>query len=353
MPVTNSPSPARSKLRQRRLKTPAGVTLLESVIAIGVLLVGVVGTLVLVNTTIKLGRVNQDRIAAQNLAREGMELVYSLRNSATYANLHDATTTWDSYLFNPRLIGGQIYVDKYDLGAITSTGDCKQRCDNNLGHCTTESDLDTFAEASRQCDIEAFASHFELAGWNLPQGCALEDNSTHPLFTALAPSYCDYNGSGGIKPDLSDLSRFISDILLNSYHDTFGYPVLSIDSTASSAKLDFYAPGGDTVDANDVWINDRAKVYERNGIFVQNVLTNDPASVLTKFYRTVHAQLVCRNAAGVEDVVPKGSTNNCSLQFGANATKIGVFVTSEVRWPTSTSSTSEKYEVFMYNWLQV
>jgi len=35
------------------------------------------------------------------------------------------------------------------------------------------------------------------------------------------------------------------------------------------------------------------------------------------------------------------------------ATKIGVLATSEVRWPTPTSSTKVSYQEYLYNWISL
>ncbi len=340
-----------------RTKTLPGSTLLESVIAIGVLLVGVVGTLTLVNTTIKLGRVNQDRIVAQNLAREGMELVYSLRNSATYVNLRDPDTTWDSYLRATRLVSTSKndYLARYNLGVIES-GECKQRCGaGNLNpHCATNPTDEDISQDGLQCDITAFSKKFEnFSDWLIPPGCEdVPSGIPATLGLTNAPDECDYDGQGN-GLDLSDLSRFVSDVFESSFTYTFGYPSISTDNLGTDAQLEFYDSGTATVDDVSVWADSRANVHEHDGVFVQNPpAAVDAVDTPTKFYRTVHARLVCKDAAGVENVLLKDSADSCTEAYPGSQ-KVGVFVTSEVRWPTHTSSTKVKYETFLYNWLQV
>lgn len=56
-------------------------TLLELIIAIGVILISTVSAATLIVTTIVSGRVSQTRVEAANLAREGIEVVRGMRDS--------------------------------------------------------------------------------------------------------------------------------------------------------------------------------------------------------------------------------------------------------------------------------
>ena len=149
-------------------KLPVGQTLLEAVIAIGVLLTGVVGSLVLITTTINLGRRNEDRIVAQNLAQEGLELVYALRSDASLAKVQMSSITWDQYLYRNILkIGNKdYYLASYDLGTYNSaTGVCQQTCDGTTTtNCTNKIVSDTSDEnivnsEYVNCDIQAFSMY--------------------------------------------------------------------------------------------------------------------------------------------------------------------------------------------------
>jgi hypothetical protein len=61
-------------------KNQKGQSLLELIVAIGVIVTGVLGTLTLVIATIQAGKEGSNRIIAQNLAREGIEIVRSIRD---------------------------------------------------------------------------------------------------------------------------------------------------------------------------------------------------------------------------------------------------------------------------------
>lgn len=56
-------------------------TLLEAVLAIGVILVSVFASTTLIITTISAGQSSEDKIVAGNLAREGIEIVRGIRDS--------------------------------------------------------------------------------------------------------------------------------------------------------------------------------------------------------------------------------------------------------------------------------
>lgn len=68
----------------RFMKTQAGFTLLETIVAISVLMLGVVGPLSLIQRNLKASRSASDRLVASFLAQEGIEAVRSViaNNSA-------------------------------------------------------------------------------------------------------------------------------------------------------------------------------------------------------------------------------------------------------------------------------
>ncbi len=85
----------------------SGQTFLEMVIAIGVIIAAVVGSMTLIVSTITAGRVTQSRVEAANFAREGIEIVRGIRDSnwirrdQNVADIHPTdpnnrtTTKWD------------------------------------------------------------------------------------------------------------------------------------------------------------------------------------------------------------------------------------------------------------------
>lgn len=80
-------------------------TLLELIIAIGVILVSTFSATTLIVTTITSGQVSQTKVEAANLAREGVEVVRGLRDTNTLLASQNlvygptgTTYTWDSGL---------------------------------------------------------------------------------------------------------------------------------------------------------------------------------------------------------------------------------------------------------------
>lgn len=58
-----------------------GFTLLETIIAVGVLAIGIVGSLTLVSKSVQTVKMSQNRLVASYLAQEGIELVRNIRDS--------------------------------------------------------------------------------------------------------------------------------------------------------------------------------------------------------------------------------------------------------------------------------
>ncbi|RJO59522.1 hypothetical protein C4546_01445 [Candidatus Parcubacteria bacterium] len=334
------------KPKIRRAKKPKkifkGAALLESVIAIGVIMTGVVGSLVLINTTIKLGRTNQDRIIAQNLAREGIELAYGLRNSATLVHTEDSTVSWDSYLYKFTLKSGS-YDTLYDLG----TGNY------DAGTCVTIAGGDAILD---MCDIQVLLLHL-YEGGPLPSMCnTIPNGGSNPSPDANG---CDFNNDG--VTGILDVTFMISSFYKESYQFSAGYPVLST-KFQPNAQLVFYdVRDGETINLSQMWDDARSRIQVNNGAYVQNV--TEAGNTPTKFYRTVIMQEVCRGTqSGSEEavLVPTDSVLNCydyvkaqgwSDADAGTIKKVGVLANSEVRWPSPTSGTKVLYQEYIYDWL--
>ncbi|OGY79665.1 MAG: hypothetical protein A3B74_02740 [Candidatus Kerfeldbacteria bacterium RIFCSPHIGHO2_02_FULL_42_14] len=92
---------------QKANTTQTGQTLLEVIIAIGVITVGIIGTIALVITSTKAGNVSQNELIATNLAREGIEVARSIRDNNWLAiEANTPGVTWDQDLFDPAAPGG-------------------------------------------------------------------------------------------------------------------------------------------------------------------------------------------------------------------------------------------------------
>ncbi len=101
-------------------------TLLEAVLAIGVILVATISATTLIVTTISAGQSSEDKIVAANLAREGVEIVRGIRDSnwiKRAQNVVDGTgagattTRWDDTSLPPPSHDGYV-----SLG--NATGKC-------------------------------------------------------------------------------------------------------------------------------------------------------------------------------------------------------------------------------------
>lgn len=91
-----------------------GQGLLEVIMAIGIIIIGLVGTITLILWTIAVGNVSQSQIVALNLAREGVEVARSIRDSNWLAmDSGIAGTVWNTGF--PPDAGGYYAIPKMNI----------------------------------------------------------------------------------------------------------------------------------------------------------------------------------------------------------------------------------------------
>jgi Tfp pilus assembly protein PilV len=105
-----------------KLRPPVGQGLLEATIAIGVVLVGLIGTVTLTTSSIISSGESENRIVAANLAREGIEAVRVIRDSNW---LVGPSLAWDTGLNHVSYPGAITKLDpttlRWSLYFISST----------------------------------------------------------------------------------------------------------------------------------------------------------------------------------------------------------------------------------------
>ncbi|MFH1890919.1 MAG: prepilin-type N-terminal cleavage/methylation domain-containing protein [Candidatus Kuenenbacteria bacterium] len=74
-----------------------GMTLVETTIALGILMIGIMASITLMLSTFNFAQKNEQEIIVVNLAREGIEIVRALRNNQS-ANLFDGTYDGRNYI---------------------------------------------------------------------------------------------------------------------------------------------------------------------------------------------------------------------------------------------------------------
>ena len=298
---------------------------------------------------------------AQNLAREGVELAYSLRNSGSLRHVDDPATTWASYITNAALKSGSTeFCNKYDLGDMVtdiSTGFrvCKQSSSTQIpdDQCPNGgTDNGSNAQDELECDKIALANYL-YEGWAMPPGCAGNVGGAGHL--SAAPANCDYDNQGELTPDISDLTALIDFLFLQSYQFNYGYPAVAATGSTVDGSIVYYNPGnnfnstyGQYTGSSLWWADDKAKVKQSvDGTFVQYVTVTDATS--TKFYRVVSMQPICRGSKSdvvQPDVVASPTSGFNCVDYAKTASPnglawaeidagtmqmVGVLVTSEVR----------------------
>lgn len=119
----------------------SGFTLLETVIAVGIILFGLVSLVTLNISSLNTSTVTSDEFLAANFAREAVEVVRSIRDSNWLVYDTDSTTAWNTgliqdgdtdYTFIPEFTGGNfnaldVEPDNFGhicTGASSQTYDC-------------------------------------------------------------------------------------------------------------------------------------------------------------------------------------------------------------------------------------
>ncbi|MEW6610899.1 MAG: prepilin-type N-terminal cleavage/methylation domain-containing protein [Patescibacteria group bacterium] len=83
-----------SEVKVKKMTYYHGFTLVETVVSIGILLMGVAASLTLVTSTIAFSKQTESLIVVVNLAREGIEVVRSIRDVAGFSALPPGNTSW-------------------------------------------------------------------------------------------------------------------------------------------------------------------------------------------------------------------------------------------------------------------
>jgi prepilin-type N-terminal cleavage/methylation domain-containing protein len=96
-----------------------GFTLLETIIAIAIILFGLLSVIALSTSSLIASNITSDEFLATNFAREGIEAVRAVRDTNWLAYDTDSTTAWDAGLSD----SGPDYTSVVALGSQPVTGD--------------------------------------------------------------------------------------------------------------------------------------------------------------------------------------------------------------------------------------
>ena len=93
----------------------SGFTLLETVIAIGIILFGLLSILTLSTSSLVVSNVTSDEFLAANFAREGIEIIRTQRDTNWLKFDSDSTTEWDDGLSAGTNYSALVSFDAFDL----------------------------------------------------------------------------------------------------------------------------------------------------------------------------------------------------------------------------------------------
>ena len=96
-----------------------GFTLIETIVATGIVGIGIVATLSLFSSTVSFTQDREDFSVVVNLAREGIEIVRSIRDSSGYSALQDGTWIVDT---TSNYYGFLVAADNADINICSNCG---------------------------------------------------------------------------------------------------------------------------------------------------------------------------------------------------------------------------------------
>lgn len=98
----------------------AGVTLIETIVALGILIMGIVAALALMTSSISYSQASEQTIVVVNLAREGIEIVRSIRDLNGWSGI--ATGVW---LTSINYVSGDLELVAADQNDPKDCGNCQ------------------------------------------------------------------------------------------------------------------------------------------------------------------------------------------------------------------------------------
>lgn len=87
------------------MQKKTGFTMIESLIAVGVILFGLLSLVSLGASSLISGRITSEQFVAANLAREGMEAIRQVRDSNWLEYDTDSTTVWNEGMYDEPMAG--------------------------------------------------------------------------------------------------------------------------------------------------------------------------------------------------------------------------------------------------------
>jgi len=191
-------------------KNQSGITLIETLVAASILIIGIVGALILTTYSIQVSEVSKQELIATNLAREGLEVVRNIRDTEW---LDPSNPAWMDGIVGP---GDTIYVvpifdpatGEWTLLDITgSESNCDQRAtteacrvvfhDNDAGVDPMYLQYDSGVSSYDESDLLGYSRYIEI-----------EDNSPDEKIHVTATVYYKgFSRSGAVFNNKIEISE--------------------------------------------------------------------------------------------------------------------------------------------------
>lgn len=119
-------------MKKNKLKNQKGVTLIETIVSLGILTLGIISALVLITNSLVYSQTAEQKIVVINLAREGIEMVRTIREfniSSDEGTIYGfSKLVSGKYIVGPNYISGDLQLTAVDNEVLK---DC-QNCTLNL-----------------------------------------------------------------------------------------------------------------------------------------------------------------------------------------------------------------------------
>lgn len=115
-------------MKKNKLKNQKGVTLIETIVSLGILTMGVISALSLITSSLVYSQTVEQKVVVINLAREGMEMVRAIRDfniSSDEGFVYGfSKLTFGKYIVGPNYISGDLQLTVADNDVLSDCQNC-------------------------------------------------------------------------------------------------------------------------------------------------------------------------------------------------------------------------------------
>lgn len=115
-------------MKKNKLKNQNGVTLIETIVSLGILTMGIISALTLITTSVVYSQTVEQQVVVVNLAREGMEMIRAIRefnSTSEEGTIYGfSQLSAGKYTVGPNYISGDLQLSPVDSEVIKNCQNC-------------------------------------------------------------------------------------------------------------------------------------------------------------------------------------------------------------------------------------